>query len=674
MKRFAILCAVLIPVFISLAQTKHPLTFDAFIGIGRVTDPQVSPDGKTVAFVVTYHIKVENKTNSNIYLVPVQGGAAQQLTNAKGANNTPRWMPDGKSLAFISTRDGESQIWIVPAAGGEARKVSALSTGAADLQVSPDGKWLSFSSTVYPDCPDDDCNKKRMEEAEKSKVKAKVFDKLPYRIWNSWKDGMRNHLFVVPAAGGSAMDITPGDYDTPPIDLGGNWSYAWSPDSREIAFERNPDPVIATSTNNEIFIVPLSGGEPRNITDNPGNDSQPLYSPDGKHIAYLQMKRAGFEADQKQLILYERSTGKRLNLTEQFDYSVNDMVWSPDSKVIYFNADDKGNESLFKLIVAGRKLETLIGKGYNHSLRMFPDGKSLVVARESINQPAEIFRIDTDGKNIKKLTAVNDSRLSQIEMNPKEDFWFDGAGGTKVHGFIVNPPGFDAGKKYPMVFLIHGGPQGQWGDQFHYRWNAQMFAARGYVVVLINPRGSTGYGQRFTDEISRDWGGKAYEDLVLAVDHVLNKYPFIDGKRMAAAGASYGGYMVNWIAGHTDRFRCLVSHDGVFNPKSMYGTTEELWFPEWELGGTPYKNPELYEKWSPMAFAHNFKTPMLVIHGQMDFRLDVSEGLQLFTALQRQGVKSKMLYFPDEGHFVAKPANAELWYKTVMDWIHDNTK
>jgi Tol biopolymer transport system component len=369
MRRIAILCAVLISVFISLAQTKHPLTFDAFISLGRVTDPQVSPDGKTVAFVVTYHNKAENKTNSNIYHIPVDGGTMQQLTNARGANNSPRWMPDGKSLAFISTRDGESQIWIVPVAGGEARKVSAVSTGVSDLQLSPDGTLLSFSSSVYPDCLNDDSNKKRMEEAEKNNVKAKVFDKLPYRIWNSWRDGMRNHVFVIPATGGSAMDVTPGDYDTPPIDLGGNWSYAWSPDSKEIAFERNLDPVIATSTNNDIFVVPISGGEPRKVTDNSGNDSQPIYSPDGKYIAYLQMKRAGFEADQKQLILYERASGKRLNLTEQFDYSVNDMVWSPDSKVIYFNADDKSNESLFKLTVADRKLETLNGKGYNHSLR-----------------------------------------------------------------------------------------------------------------------------------------------------------------------------------------------------------------------------------------------------------------------------------------------------------------
>ena len=674
MRRIAILCAILIPLVLVHAQTKHPITFDEFISLGRVTDPQVAPDGKTVAFVVTYHNKVENKSSSNIYLVPVNGGAAQQLTNAKGGNNTPRWMPDGKSIAFISTRDGEAQIWIVPATGGEARKLSTISTGASDFQISPDGKWFSFSSTVYPDCPTDDCNKKRMEEVEKSKVKAKIFDRLPYRVWNAWKDGMRNHLFVMPATGGVATDITPGDFDSPPIDLGGNWAYSWSPDSKEIAFERNADPVIAISTNNDIFTVSVGGGGARKITDNPGNDSQPLYSPDGKYIAFLQMKRAGFEADQKQLILYDRSTGKGTSLTEQFDYSLNDVLWSTDSKAVYFNADDKSNESIFKLTLASKKIETVLAKGYNHDLRMQAGGKSLVFSRESINGPVEIFSLDAEGKNLKKISAINDSRLGSLDMNPKEDFWFEGAGGTKVHGFLVKPPAFDASKKYPMIFLIHGGPQGQWGDQFHYRWNAQMFASRGYVAVLINPRGSTGYGQHFTDEISREWGGKPYEDLMLGLDYVLKTYPFIDGKRIAAAGASFGGYMINWIEGHTDRFRCLVSHDGVFNPKSMYGTTEELWFPEWELGGTPYKNPELYDKWSPMAFVNQFKTPMLVVHGQMDFRLDVSEGFQLFTALQRQGIKSKMLYFPDEGHFVAKPANAELWYKTVLDWIDENTK
>jgi dipeptidyl aminopeptidase/acylaminoacyl peptidase len=674
MRRIALLCACFIPVFFLYAQSKHPLTFDEFISLGRVTDPQISPDGKTVAFVVTYHNKHDNRANSNIFLVSIEGGEPQQLTKAKGANNTPRWMPDGKSIAFISTSDGEAQVWTVPVAGGYPRKVSNISTGAGDLQMSPNGKWLSFSSSVYADCPNDECNKKRLEEAGQSKVKAKIFDKLPYRVWNAWKDGMRNHLFIMPVSGGTAIDVTPGDFDSPPIDLGGTWSYAWSPDSKEIAFERNTDQVVATSTNNDIVVVPVEGGESKTITVNEGNDSQPLYSPDVKYIAYLQMKRAGFEADQKQLVLYDRATGKRENLTERIDYSLNEVLWSPDSKIIYFNADDKGNESLFKLNVADHKLDKMIGVGYNHDLRMSPDGKSIILSHESINHPVELYSVDADGKNFRSITGVNDSRLSPLEMNPKEDFWYKGAGGTKVHGFIVKPPSFDASKKYPMIFLIHGGPQGQWGDQFHYRWNAQMFAARGYVAVLINPRGSTGYGQQFTDEISRNWGGKPYEDLMLGVDYALKSYPFIDGKRMAAAGASYGGYMINWIEGHSNRFRCLVSHDGVFNPKSMYGTTEELWFPEWELGGTPYKNPELYDKWSPMAFVNKFKTPMLVVHGQMDFRLDVSEGFQLFTALQRQGVKSKMLYFPDEGHFVSKPANAELWYRTVLDWIDENTK
>jgi dipeptidyl aminopeptidase/acylaminoacyl peptidase len=386
------------------------------------------------------------------------------------------------------------------------------------------------------------------------------------------------------------------------------------------------------------------------------------------------MKRAGFEADQKQLILVDRTSGTRQNLTEKFDYSLNEVAWTADSKYLYFNADDRGNESVFRLTVATQSIEPVVTKGYAHSLRVLPDGKSIIALRESLLAPSEVYRIDAGSKKETKLTFVNAERLAALNLSGKEDFWYEGAGGAKVHGFLVKPPAFDPSKKYPMVLLIHGGPQGQWGDQFHFRWNAQMFASRGHVVVLINPRGSTGYGQQFTDEISKDWGGKVYEDLMKGVDYVLKSYSYIDANRVAAAGASYGGYMVNWILGHTNRFRCLVSHDGVFNTKAMYGTTEELWFPEWEFGGTPYQKPELYDKWNPLAYAHNFKTPTLVVHGQLDYRLDVSEGFQLFTALQRQGVKSKMLYFPDEGHFVTKPANAELWWKTVLDWIDDNTE
>jgi len=674
MRRLLALMFVFLVPAVLFPQVQRAITFDDFISLGRIADPQVSPDGKTVAFVVTYHNKIENRTNSNIYLVPATGGAMRQLTMAKGANYNPRWMPDGRSLAFVSTRDGESQIWIIAVGGGEATKISAVSTGVSDMQISPDGKWFAFASEVFPDCPDDDCNRKKNEEMEKSKVKAKIFDKLPYRVWNAWKDGKRNHVLVLSTDGGKPMDLTPGDYDSPPIDLGGNWDFAFSPDGKEIAFTRNPDPEVAISTNNDLYTVPVGGGTPNKITDNPANDSQPLYSPDGNYIAYRRMKRPGFEADQKQLVLFNRSTGSLTNLTGHFDYSVNEVAWSPDSKTLYFNADDKGNETIFRLTLATRTIEPLVSDGYNRSICVTPDGRSLIFLREMINRPAEVYRMDWDGKNLKKLTSVNDERLASLDLSAKEDFWFVGAGGTKVHGLLVKPPSFDPAKKYPLIYLIHGGPQGQWGDQFHYRWNAQMFASRGHVVVLVNPRGSTGYGQRFTDEISGDWGGKVYEDLMKGLDYVLKTYPYVDATRLAAAGASYGGYMVNWIAGHTDRFKCLVSHDGVYNIVGMYGTTEELWFPEWEFKGTPYKNPELFEKWSPHMHARKFKTPILVVHSQQDFRLDVSEGFQLFTALQRQGVKSKMLYFPDEGHFVLKPANAELWWKTVLDWIDEHTK
>ena len=674
MKSFSLFLTILAFVAVATAQPKRPITFDDLITMGRIGDPQISPDGKTVAFVMTTFDKAANTSTSNIYLVPTEGGVVHQLTNGTRSNANPRWTPDGRTIAFVSSRDGDSQIWTIPVTGGEARKVSSISTGASGMIISHDGRWFAFASDVYPDLPDDAANKARMEQEEHSKVKAKIFDHLPYRVWNYWKDGKRSHVFVMPVAGGMAMDRTPGDYDTPPIDLGGNWDYDFSPDGKELTFTRNTDPMVAISTNNDLFSVPVSGGSAKRITPNPANDSQPLYSPDGKFIAYRAMRRPGFEADRKELVLYNRATGDRKSLTENFDYSINDVVWAPDGKSLFVTADDKGSVSVFRIWTDGRKPETVIDKGYNHNLAITPDGTQLVFIRERINMPAELYRINVDGKNLTQLTMINTKHVAELDMNPIEDFWFKGAGGTQVHGWIIKPPAFDKSKHYPMIYLVHGGPQGQWGDQFHYRWNAEMFASRGYVVLMVNPRGSTGYGQKFTDEISRDWGGKVYVDLMNGLDYALKTFSFIDAKRVAAAGASYGGYMMNWMGGHTNRFRCIVTHDGVFNPKSMYGSTEELWFPEWEFGGELYKHPKLYDQWSPLNAASNFKTPTLVVHGQRDFRVDVSEGFQLFTALQRQGVKSKMLYFPDEGHFVTKPQNAELWYKTVLDWIDENTK
>lgn len=674
MRKYFFLFMLLILPAILVGQTKRAITFDDLISLGRVTDPQISADGKWVAYVVTYHNKSDNNTNSNIYLLSLEGGGSRQLTHAKGQNMNPRWMPDGKSIVFVSTRDGDSQVWSIPVHGGEAQKISSISTGVSGMILSRDGKWIGFSSEIYPDCDSDDCNKKRNEEVAKSKVKAKMFATLPYRIWNHWKDGKRSHFFVMPSNGGKAIDLTPGDYDTPPIDLGGYVDYDISPDGKEVVFTRNTDDIIAISTNNDLFVVPITGGTLKRITQNPANDNQPLYSPDGKYIAYRRMERAGFEADQHELVLYERTTGNHMNLTRGSVYSVGEVAWAPDSKSLYFGADDKGSHSIFKVTIKDRKVEPIITNGYNRSLRITPDGRSIVFVKESMNTPAELYRIGVARQNLRKLTSITQDRIANLDMNPAEGFWFEGAGGIRVHGWLIKPPAFDPKKKYPVVYLVHGGPQSQWGDQFHYRWSGQMFASRGYVAVMVNPRGSTGYGQQFTDEISKDWGGKVYEDLMKGLDYIVSQYTFIDETRVAAAGASYGGYMMSWMAGHTDRFKCYVTHAGVFNLSSMYGSTEELWFPEWEFGGTYYKNPELYKKWSPLEYAANFKTPTLVIHGQLDYRVDVSEGFQLFTALQRQGVKSKMVYFPDEGHWIAKPQNAELWWKTVLDWIDTYTK
>ncbi|MEW5807727.1 MAG: S9 family peptidase [Acidobacteriota bacterium] len=656
---------------------RHAITFDDLFSFGRLSAPAISPDGRTVAFTVTYYSKDENKSNSDIWLAPVDGGEARQLTNSQGGDSSPVWSHDGKKIAFISDRDGESQVYLISIEGGEARKETSLSTGASGVLWSPDGKHLAFTSNVYPDCPDDKCNKEKNDARDKSQVKAKIIESLFFRIWNRWADRTRSHLFIVPADGervsGEAKDLTPGDFDVPPLDLGGAADYAFSPDGKEIAFVKNTDPVVARSTNNDIFIIPVEGGAEKRITTNKATDNQPVYSPDGRYIAYRAMARPGFEADKYSLMLYDRKSGETIDLTDgqagTFDSSVGDVVWSPDSRIIYFECAENGGHSIFRISVPAGNIERIFQQGTNTSLRITPDGKKLLFLRQTADMPSEIFTIGVDGKGLKKITSVNDKLLATIEMNKLEEFWFEGAEKAKVHAFLLKPPAFDASKKYPAVFLIHGGPQGAWNDEFHYRWNGQMFASPGYVVVMINPRGSTGFGQKFCDEISGDWGGKVYEDIMKGVDFALENYPFIDKDRIAAAGASYGGYMINWIAGHTDRFRCLISHDGIFNLASMYGTTEELWFPEWEFKGTPWTNPELYKHLSPGSHVKNFKTPMLVVHGGLDFRVDQSEAFQLFTALQWMGIPSKLLYFPDEGHFVLKPKNAELWWKTVHGWL-----
>ncbi|MGH9945330.1 MAG: S9 family peptidase, partial [Pyrinomonadaceae bacterium] len=548
---------------------------------------------------------------------------------------------------------------------------------------SPDGRLLAFVSDIYPDCADDACNRRRDAAAEESKVKARTIDRLLYRHWNTWKDGKRTHVFVVSADGGTARDMTPGDFDAPPFSLGGPTDYAFSPDSKELAFARNTEKVEATSTNNDIFIVPVAGGEPVRLTgDNKGSDQSPQYSPDGRFIAYRSQQRAGFESDRWRLMLYDRQTKQTRELLPKYDAYVDGFTFAPDSKHIYFVSGERGRQPAYVVSVEGGGGEPVkFLSGFNDDLKLSADGQTMVFTRSSSAMPTEIFvtrvadprqRIAQGEAAVRQATRTNDAYLASFGLKPGEEISWEGAGGTKVSGWMFKPHGFMSGKKYPLVVLIHGGPQGAWNDNWGYRWNPQVFASAGYAVFMPNPRGSTGFGQQFIDDISGDWGGKVFTDLMNGVAHAA-AFDYVDRERIGAAGGSYGGYMVNWIAGHNAdprvQFKALVSHAGLFNLASMYGVTEELWFTEWEFKGTPWDNPEMYTRWSPHMFVKNFKTPTLVVHGELDYRVPVGEGFQMFTALQKMNVPSKLLYFPDEGHWILKPQNSELWYDTVISWF-----
>jgi dipeptidyl aminopeptidase/acylaminoacyl peptidase len=668
------LCLIVAFAAVSLAQTEGLRVEDLF-RIKRVGDPQISSNGQTIAYTITSYDRETSKRSSQIWVTSLDGSQAPRLIpDSSEKDSRPRWAPDGRTLAFVSNREGESQIWVVDASGGRARKLTTISTEAADLVWSPKGDNILFVSDVYPDCPDDDCNKQKLQAVANDKVKAKVAERLLYRHWNSWKDGKRTHVFVVSANGGIARDLTPGDFDAPPFSLGGPDNYTFSPDGQEVCFSRNTDKDEALSTNNDLFIVSTAGGKAKRITtENKGSDTHPSYSPDGRYIAYRSQERAGFEADRFRLMLYDRQAGRTRSISEKLDRSIEELVWSPDSKTIYFTAEDNGYTPIYSIDVQSQEIRQLTEKNSNGELSITPDGRQLLFTRSSMVQPSEVFALRLGNLKDRPLTDTNERLLSKRKLTEGEDVYSRGADGTKVHSILTRPANFDPRKKYPMVVLIHGGPQGAWLHNFGYRWNANIYAAAGYVVLMPNPRGSTGYGQKFTDEISGDWGGKVYEDIMNAVDNAIS-LGFVDPNRIGAAGGSFGGYMVNWILGHNNRFKALVSHAGVYNLVSMYGTTEELWFTEWEFRGNPWNSPEQYSKFSPHNFVKNFRTPTLVIHGELDYRVPVTEGIQLFTALQRQNVPSKMIVFPDEGHWILKPHNSEMWYRNVLEWFDKYVK
>jgi dipeptidyl aminopeptidase/acylaminoacyl peptidase len=663
-------CAVVcVLICAPLLGARKPFDAGALWRLARISDPQLSPDGKNVAFVVETPDVDGNTRPKQIYVVPAAGGAPRRLTTGGSVNERPRWSPDSRRLAFVSNGSGTLQIWIIDADGRNARQVTNLSTEAEGVLFSPDGKNLIFVSAVFPDCKDDACNQSRLEARSKSKVKAREYSSLFYRHWDRWDEGRRSHIFAVAAEGGTPRDLTPGPFEAPPFQLGGQDRYSVSPDGRELCYASNHEDSPAASTNTDLFVTPVEGGPTKKITVNPAADDTPVYSPDGRYIAYRAQFRPGYESDRFRLLLHERATGSVTNLTETFDRWVGEIAWAPDASRLFFTAEDRGRAPIYTIPAAGGAIRVAVG-GDAHlgDIQLSADGKTMIYSGQSGSSPAEIFRASSAGGEPVCLTHLNDALLGDYKITPLEEVWYDGADAARVQGWIVKPPDFAAGRKYPLLTLIHGGPQQAWGEAWSYRWNAQVFAGAGYVVFLPNPRGSTGFGQAFIDAVNGDWGGKPYEDILNGVDY-MQKQPYVDSGRLAAAGASYGGYMINWILGHTDRFRALVSHDGVFDLRSWALETEELWFPIWEFRGMPWDNPELYMRWSPSEFVTRFKTPTLVIQGEKDYRTPVGQGIELFTALQMRKVPSKLLLFPEEGHWVQKPQDSLLWYRTVLEWL-----
>lgn len=660
----------------SLAQ--NAFSFDDLMKVRRVSDPQTSPDGTQIAFVVGTVDMAANKVINQIYVADLEkpDRPARQITEGSASSSSPRWSPDGKRIAYVAG----GQIWIMEPDGGGKRKISEISTGASNPVWSPDGRMIAFSSDVYPDCQDDECNRRRDEEAEKNPVKAIVTDRLLFRHWNEWRVKKRTHVFIIPAAGGNAIDLTPGDYDSPPYAAASGVDYAFSPDSAEIAILRNPDKVEAISTNSDIYLVRVADKTSRNITAaNRGYDIAPQFTADGRYLIYRSQATEGFEADRWRLMRYDRRTGETIELTRGFDQQVDEFVVSPDSRTIYFAAGLRGRSRIFTVPVepdfrlrsatfvsALDKLKNQSGS--LSSLSISASGQTLAFIGNSMDRPSEVFVLDLRNGSAKNISNINAS----LRLNRAEDFEWTGALGKKIHGFLLKPVVFDPNRKYPLIVLIHGGPQGAWMDNWGYRWNPQVFANAGYIVFMPNPRGSTTYGQQFVNEISGDWGGKAFIDIKNGVASVL-RLPFIDRSRIGAAGASYGGYMIDWILGHNDdprfRFKALVSHAGVYNLESMAASTEELWFVRWEFKGMPWENRALYERWSPNRFVNRFNTPTLVTAGELDYRVPVDQSIQLFTGLQLKGVDSKLIIFPDEGHWILKPQNSRFWYTNVLEWF-----
>jgi dipeptidyl aminopeptidase/acylaminoacyl peptidase len=670
MRRSVAIVGSLLPLFLlagpALAQ-RRAMTVDDYLALPAIGDPQLSPDGRRVAYTVTATSLKDNRGVSRIWIAEVAGGEPRQITEGPGSDRQARWSPDGRSLAFVSTRENGPQLWILPVEGGEPHRLSSLPDGVSDPVWLPDGTGVLVTSDVkWP--PEQEIDRRNGGFPSD----ARIWTELLWRHWDDWRAGKRQHLFRVSIGAGGARDLTPLDHDVPTIATSGDGDVAVAPDGNEIAVAMHGDTTVADNTNVDVYLMRADGSGLRAFTTGRGADNTPRYAPDGKWLAYLSLERAGFESERARLMLAPRTGGRTdgpsIEATKGWSLSVSSYAWCPDARCVDAVVEERGRVNIYRIEVPSlRRSPVVAGAGVNTAASVAPDGRTVVYLHQSNTQPAEVW---VSGR---QLSHHTDAQVAQLDLRPLKEYGFVGALGDSVYGWLLVPPGFDPAKRYPLVYLVHGGPQGAWDDDWHARWNYQMFASRGYVVAAVNFHGSTGYGQPFTDAISKHWGDYPYDDLMKGVDAVA-RLPYVDSTRMAAAGGSYGGYMVYWLAGHTNRFQALVAHDGVFNPVSMAGTTEELWFVDWEFGGTPYANRALYEKWSPLNFVQNWKTPILIVHSQLDYRVDLSEGYQAFTAAKTLGVPAKFLYFPDEGHWVLRPRNRRIWWGTVLDWLDQYLK
>lgn len=656
---------------VAASDATHPFTAEDLVMMKRIGGSSSSPDGQWIVFPLTVTDLDTNKRLTNLWIVRPDGSGLRQLTTGPGDDQDPCWSADGSTIYFLSTRSGTSQVWKIDPVDGEPVRVTNTPLDIANVKISPDGKSLAFTMEVFPGTSVEETASRQSGAGEKN-ASGVVYTKLPVRHWDTWSTGLRSHIFVMPLATGQPVDIMNAmDADSPSKPFGGSEEFAFTPDGSGVVFAAADNGrEEAWLTDWELYLAPADGsGLPVNITPgNPARDTMPIFSPDGTTLAYLAMTRPGYEADRYEIRLMSWPGGEETVLAGEWDRSPTSIVWAQDGKTLYATAPNLGQHSLCAIDTGTGEVRTPVGQGYVSSVETA--GNLLIYGHANITAPLDLYALDPAANLTWRITDINRDRLSAVRMGEYEQFSFSGWNNETVYGYIVKPVDFDASKEYPVALLIHGGPQDWLGNGFGSRWNPQPYAGRGYAVVMIDFHGSLGYGRAFTDSIRSDWGGKPLVDLQRGLDAALTEYPWMDGSNVSALGASYGGYMVNWIAGNwPGRFRCLVCHDGIFDTRSFYYSTDELWFPEWDFNGTPWYNPEGYGIGNPAEHVDNWTTPMLVIQGGMDYRVPETEGLAIFTALQRKGIPSEFLYFPDENHWVQKPRNSLFWYSTVLDWL-----